>query len=134
MVAWGIALMLGICHTWILLYTKLDKIASDNIFFLIVIAQAIITAQIVSTLTPETKDTDTKFYFFDKRKTLFSLLLFANIINQLMQQFVFDDHVPAYYRLPGLILFTGSIFINKIWMRVITLAVFFIIVGLAFLT
>ena len=133
MVAWGITIMLSISYSWILLYSKLEKIASDNIFFLMVIVQAIITAQIASTLTPETKDEDTKSYFFDKRKTFFSLLLLSNNFNQLMQQFVFDDHVPLYYRLPGIILFTGCIFINKIWIRVLTLIIFFIIVGMVFL-
>lgn len=82
MITWGIAIMLGICYSWILLYSKLDKIASDKLFFLLVIAQAILAAQIARTLTPELKDEDTKAYFFEKRKIFFSLLLLSNTTNQ----------------------------------------------------
>jgi hypothetical protein len=125
LLAWGSMLMVNIVIVWLELWSKLDMVATNKWFFILTIFQAILLAQIAGVITPEEKDIDTKVYFFSIRKVFFLLISATIIVNFIGQEFFYDDHRPWLIRISVLILGLACAFIDKIWIRITSLVIFY---------
>ena len=116
-ITWGLLLLIIIINTWIELYQKLGTLLDSNVNFFIIIAQAMLYAQAAGVITPEEKDTDTREYFFDVKKTFFLILAVVTAWNLLVQYVVFDDHREPWIRPTGIILSLICAYVDRIWVR-----------------
>jgi hypothetical protein len=123
LLAWGSLLMVNIIVIWLELWAKLDLVATDKWFFIFIIIQAILLAQIAAVITPEEKDIDTKIYFQSIRKVFFLLISAIIIFNFLSQEFFYDDERSWIIRPFILMLALACAFINKLWIRIISLVI-----------
>ena len=125
LLAWGSMLMVDIIVIWLELWAKLNLVATDKWFFILVIIQAILFAQIAAVITPEEKDIDTKIYFHSIRKLFFSLISATIVFNFLSQEFFYDDQRSELIRPLILIMALACAFIDKIWIRTTSLVIIF---------
>ena len=125
LLAWGCLLMINIIVIWLELWAKLELVATDKWFFILIIIQAILFAQIAAVITPEEKHIDTKTYFFSIRKVFFLLMSATIVFNLLSQEFFYDDQRSGFIRPIILIMTLACSFINKIWIRITSLVIIF---------
>jgi hypothetical protein len=123
--AWGSVFMVYIIIIWLELWAKLDIVATDKWFFILIILKAILVAQIAAIITPEEKDINTKEYFLSNRVQFFLMISALVIFNIVLQEFFYDDHRPWVIRSAILALSLACVFINKSWIRIATLVVTF---------
>jgi hypothetical protein len=125
LLAWGSLLMVNIIVIWLELWAKLDLVATDKWFFILVIIQAILLAQIAGVITPEEKHIDTKIYFHSIRRTFFLLISATIIFNFLSQELFYDDQRSWLIRPFILIMALACAFINKLWIRIASLVIIY---------
>ena len=124
-VAWGSVFMVYIVIIWLELWSKLDIVATDKWFFILMILKAILLAQIAGTITPEAKDSNTKDYFLSVRVQFFLMVSALIIFNVFLQEFFYNDYRPWTIRVAIFSLSLACVFFNKAWIRLATLAVTF---------
>lgn len=122
-VAWGTVMMGYIIITWLELFEKLDMVATNKWYYIVMIGKAIIVAQLASIITPEEKHLDAKDYFLSIKQSFFLLIAALTIFNVLLQEFYYDDHRPFAIRLSIITLTLTCAFFNKIWIRTATLII-----------
>jgi hypothetical protein len=122
-IAWGSVMMVYIIITWLELFAKLDMIAANKWYYILMIGKAIIVAQIAAIITPEEKDMNTKDYFISIKQGFFLLISLMTIFNYILQEFYYDDHRSWTLRLSIIALTLSCAFINKMWLRVATLII-----------
>lgn len=122
-VAWGTVMMIYVIITWLELFAKLDMVAANKWYYIVLIGKAIIVAQIASIITPEEKHMDAKDYFLSIKQSFFLLIAALTIFNVLLQEFYYDDHRPLTIRLSIIALTLTCAFFNKIWIRTATLII-----------
>lgn len=126
-VAWGSVMMLYVIITWLELFAKLDMVAANKWYYILLIGKAIILAQIASIITPVEKHMNTKDYFLSIKQAFFFLIAALTIFNFVLQEFYYDDHRPLLIRLSIVALALVCAFLNKMWIRVATLVIIFAI-------
>ena len=98
MVGWGLYVMMGVIFNWIELYNRLGILSTSNISFFIIIGHAILYARLASLITPEEKDSDTKAYFMQVRKTFFWLISVTTAYGIAIRHGLSDDHTEVWVR------------------------------------
>ena len=124
-VAWGSVFMVYIIIIWLELWAKLDLVATNKWFFILMILKAILLAQIAGVITPEEKNTNTKNYFLSVIVQIFLMVTALLIFNILLQEFFYNDYRPWSIRIAILVLSLSCVFFNKSWIRIATLVVTF---------
>ena len=122
-VAWGSLMMLFVIITWLELFAKLDMVAANKWYYVLMIGKAIIVAQIAAIITPEEKHMNTKDYFISIKQGFFLLIAALTIFNFVLQEFYYDDHRSLTIRLSITALALASAFFNKMWIRAATLII-----------
>jgi hypothetical protein len=122
-VAWGSVMMLFVIITWLELFEKLDTVAANKWYYILLIGKAIIVAQIAAIITPEEKHMNTKDYFISIKQGFFLLIAALTIFNFVLQEFYYDDHRPWTFRLSIIAIALACAFFNKMWIRVATLII-----------
>ena len=122
MVGWGVMLMLCVVVIWLELWSKMEIVATNKWFFMLLIGHAILLSQTSHVLTPEAEDKDTKKYFYKNRKKFFILLTLIVVLNVLIGEIFYDDHRPWYFRISLVMVFVTCALVDKVWVRSLSLA------------
>ena len=123
LVGWGLFVITLVIFSWIEVYNKLEVITGSNLSFFLIIGQSILLAKIAGVITPEDKDTDTKQYFLEVRKTFFWLLTISFVYGVLLTYFLYDNHSISWLRLTAIAIYLISAYTNKYWLRIMLLSV-----------
>lgn len=124
LLGWGIFSLLSIVQSWLMLFYKLDKIATSNLDFLIIVVHSILMAKAIALLTPEEADKDTKEYFLQIVKPFAKILIAIILFNLVIQFTIYNDNAAIWYRLSGVLWCFLLIYSKKAWLRYIVLVVF----------
>ena len=123
MLGWGIMLMMYIVIIWLELWSKMEIVATNKWFFMLLIGHAILLSQTSHVLTPEAEDNDTEKYFYTNRKKFFVLTTLMVVLNMVIQEFFYDDQRPWFFRLSLVLVCIICVVVNKVWVRTLSLAI-----------
>jgi hypothetical protein len=125
-VAWGIAMFLNLIVSWFGLYDKIEIISANIGYFTIYIISPLLFAQAVFVLTPEEEHTDTKAYFIKTHQLFFILLLCYVALNSFLSFFLDFTGIFEWMRYALILPFIGAIILNKQWIRVLLLSLYYL--------
>ena len=123
---WGVFAFLSIIQSWLSLFNKLDKIATNNLDFLVIVIHSVMMAKAISLLTPEEEDIDSERYFLSIIKPFAKLVTAIILLNFIIQYTVYDDNTALWWRLTAIGWSLWLVFTQKRWVRYFILTIFLV--------
>ena len=117
MVGWGLGILIAVVNDWARLFERLEEIATDRFFFLLLLAQSCLVVQIARVISPGENNPDTKAYFISIHRKFFVLLIASIVFSSLISIFYYNENDPIWYRITGVMVFVPCVFINRAWIR-----------------
>ena len=135
---WEIAVMAVLMFftlilNWFLFSQQLDTVAHKLGIYTLLMVSPLLFTRACNMLVPSEAQLDTKAHYFDIRRNFYLLLAGHTSVNILIQFLVFDDGLNGFRFIGVAVLFTCAIY-NKIWLRIVMMAMFYLIFAYIFIT
>jgi len=131
--AMAVLLFFTLILNWFLFSQQLDTVAHRLGIYTLLMFSPLLFTRACNVLVPSENQLDTKAHYFDIRKNFYLLLAGHTSVNILIQFLVFDDGLNGFRFIGVAVLFTCA-FYNKLWLRMVMMAMFYLIFAYIFIT